>query len=176
MRASSQNPEGRSPTFSPLPGADFQLAAPAAPAAPLEHWRFPSQPIWQCASCVTTPTKPFGKQTQATERRALDSTAHVDSTVVYCMSRVDVPGTQIWHRASCATMSSKALGNQTQATRRRALDSTAHVDSTVAPCLSRVDVPGTQIWHCASCATMSAKHLGTRRRPRGDGRWTAQHT
>ena len=23
---------------------------------------------------------------------------------------------------------------------------------------------------------MSAKHLGTRRRPRGDGRWTAQHT
>ena len=88
--------------------------------------RFPSHPIWRCASCVTTPTKPFGKQTQATERRALDSTAHVDSTVVYCMSRVDVPGTQIWH--------------------------------------------------CASCATMSAKHLGTRRRPRGDGRWTAQHT
>ena len=138
--------------------------------------RFPSQPIWQCASCVTTPTKPFGKQTQATERRALDSTAHVDSTVVYCMSRVDVPGTQIWHRASCATMPAKPFGKQTQATERRALDSTAHVDSTVVYCMSRVDVPGTQIWHCASCATMSAKHLGTRRRPRGDGRWTAQHT
>ena len=34
---------------------------------------FPSPPIGQCASCVTTPTKPVGKQTQATERRALDS-------------------------------------------------------------------------------------------------------
>ena len=59
-------------------------------------------------------SKAFGKQTQATERQALDSTAHVDSTVVYCVSRVDVPGTYIWRCASCATMPAKHLVKQTQ--------------------------------------------------------------
>ena len=137
---------------------------------------FPSPPIGHCASCVATPTKPFGKQTQATERRALDSTAHVDSTVVYCMSRVDVPGTHIWRCASCATMPAKHLGNRRRPRKNRRWIVQHTSASTVVYCVSRVDVPGTHIWHCASCATVSAKHLGTRRTPRGDGRWTSQHT
>ena len=83
------------------------------------------------------PTKPFGNQTQATERRALDSTANVDSTVVYCMSRVVVPGTHIWRWRKLRDYVSKALGNQTQATdgrwtARRTQTSLSHLVQLIA--------------------------------------------